>query len=326
MMEFEADRMANLLLNDAVVATEREVILEERRSRIDGEPGAQLGEAVRAALYQNSRYGIPTIGWAHEMAELDLADAISWYDRYYTPNNAIVIVAGDVTDKEVRQLAEATYGKVARRFDPPPRLRAEEPEPLAARTVTLADEKVTQPSMQRVYLAPSYRSGEEGEGAALDLLSEILGGSTTSRLYRDLVIDKAIAASAGVYYQSSTLGDAMFAFYGVPRGEVTLDQLEAAIDEAIAKVVADGVTEAELERAKRRLLAATVYSEDNADALARSLGTALATGATLEESQNWPASIDAVTVEEVNAAARKYLDIRRSVTGYLVGDPARSPS
>ncbi|HET7718242.1 MAG TPA: pitrilysin family protein [Bauldia sp.] len=326
MMEFEADRMANLVLSDAAVKTERDVILEERRSRIDSDPRAQLGEAVRATLFQNSRYGVPTIGWAHEMAELDLADAVSWYDRYYTPNNAVVIVAGDVTEAEVRQLADATYGKVARRFDPPPRLRATEPEPRAARTVTLSDPQVTQSSMQRVYLAPSYVTGKPGEGEALDLLAEILGGGTTSRLYRDLVVGKAIAASAGAFYQSGTLGEAMFGFYGVPRGEATLAELETAFDAAIAELLDKGVTEAELAGAKRRLLAATVYAEDNAEALARSLGTALATGATLQEAQNWPAAIDAVTVDEVNAAARAYLDIRRSVTGYLVGEPSQSPS
>ena len=326
MMEFEADRMANLVLDDAAVLTERDVILEERGQRTDGDPAAQLNEAVRSALFQNSRYGIPTIGWAHEMAELDLADAVSWYDRYYTPNNAIVIVAGDVTVEEVRRLAEATYGKVPRRFDPPPRERAREPEPLASRTVTLSDPQVTQPSMQRVYLAPSYATGEPGEGEALDLLSEILGGGTTSRLYRDLVVDQAIAASAGAFYQSNALGEAMFGFYGVPRGDATIAELEAAIDAAIAEVVASGVTGEELAGAKRRLLAATVYAEDSASSLANALGTALGTGSTLQEAQDWPTAIDAVTLDQVAAAARKYLDIKRSVTGYLVGDPSRNPS
>jgi zinc protease len=326
MMAFEADRMANLVLNDEVVATERDVILEERRMRTDNEPGAQLSEAVRAALYQNSRYGIPTIGWASEMAALDLSDALSWYDRYYTPNNAILIVAGDVTEDEVRALAADTYAKVPRRFDPPARFRAEEPPPLAARTVTLADPKVTQPSMQRVYLAPSYTTGEPGEGAALDILSEILGGGTTSRLYRNLVIDQAVAAGAGAFYQSNSLGDTMFGFYGTPRGDGTLDQLEAALDAEIAKLVADGVTADEVASAKRRLVAATIYAADNASSVARAIGTALTSGETLAEVQAWPSTIEGVTVDEVNAAARKYLDIRRSVTGYLVGSNEQSPS
>jgi zinc protease len=326
MMEFEADRMANLVLTDEAVLPERDVILEERRSRIDNDPGSQLGEAVGAALYQNSRYGIPTIGWEHEMAKLTREDAIAWYDRYYTPNNAILIVAGDVTEAEVRQLAEATYGKVARRSEPLPRDRAEEPPPLAARTVTLADSRVTQPMMQRAYLVPSYRTGEPGEGEALDVLAEILGGGTTSRLYRDLVVDKAVATAAGAYYRSNTLDDTMFGFYAVPRGEATLDRLGAEIDAAIATLIASGVTEEEMVRAKRRMIASAVYAEDSHEDLARVFGTSLATGETVEDVQNWPAAIDAVTADEVVAAARKYLDFRRSVTGHLVGAPAQSPS
>jgi zinc protease len=326
MMEFEADRMANLELSEPEVLTERDVILEERRMRIDSNPGARLGEAVRAALYQNSRYGIPTIGWEHEMEQLDLDDAVAWYDRFYTPNNAFVIVAGDVTGDEVRTIAEETYGKVKRRFDPPPRFRATEPEPQAARTVTLADPQVTQPSMQRLYLVPSYTTAEPGEAEALDILAEILGGGTTSRLYRDLVVDQGIAASAGTFYQSNQFGDTMFGFYGSPRGDVTLDEIETALDADIAKIVSDGVTDAEVASAKRRLIAATVFAEDNAFSLARALGTAIASGETIEEAQDWPAEIEAVTVDQVNAAAARYLDIRRSVTGYLVGEPAKNPS
>jgi zinc protease len=180
--------------------------------------------------------------------------------------------------------------------------------------------------MQRVYLVPSYASGDRAEAAALDVLSEILGGGTTSRLYRNLIVDKAMAAAAGAFYQSSLLGDAMFGFYGVPRGDYTLDQVEAAIDAEIAALLEDGVTEAEVAGAKRRLLASTIYAEDSAGALARALGTALTTGSTLAEAQNWPSTIDAVTVEAVNEAARKYLELRRSVTGFLVGAPARNPS
>ena len=326
MMAFEADRMANLVITEADVIPERDVILEERRMRIDNEPGAQLSEAVRSTLYQNSRYGVPTIGWPEEMAKLGLADALSWYDRYYTPNNAILIVAGDVTEDEVRALAADTYAKVPRRFDPPPRFRAHEPEPLAARTVTLSDEKVTQPSMQRLYLAPSYATGEPGEGEALDILAEVLGGGSTSRLYRSLIVDPAIAAGAGAFYRSNSLGDTSFGFYGTPRGEATLEAVEAAIDAEIAKVVEDGITEDELAKAKRRLTASTLYAQDNAGALANANGMSLTSGGTLLGAQAWPAAIDAVTVDQVNAAARRYLDIRRSVTGYLLPAPPKNPT
>ncbi len=321
MMQFEADRMANLVLSDEVVLPERDVILEERRSRIDNNPAAQLSVAVASALFQNSHYGIPTIGWTSEMAGLDRQDAIAFYNRYYTPNNAIVIVAGDVTEDEVRKLAEATYGKVPRRAEPPPRVRPREPEPLAARTVTLADPRVTQPTVQRAYVVPSYATAEPGEAEALDLLSDILGASTTSRFYRQLVVDKGVATDVGAYYRSSSLGDTQFAVYGVPRGDVSLDDLMADIDGVLSDLVANGVSEEELAKAKHRVLADAIYAQDNHSALARVFGTALATGQTVEDVQNWPAAIEAVTTDQIVAAARKYLSVRRSVTGYLVGSP-----
>ncbi|MCB1487214.1 MAG: insulinase family protein [Bauldia sp.] len=321
MMEFEADRMANLVLDDAAVLPERKVILEERRSRMDNEPSSQLAEAVSAALFQNSHYGIPTIGWAIEMAKLDRNDAIAFYNRYYTPNNAIVIVAGDVTEDEVRKLAEATYGKLPRRAEPPPRNRPREPEPLAARTVTLANPRVTQPSVQRTFLAPSYATAEPGEAAALDVLADILGSGTTSKLYRQLVVEKGVATAAGAYYQSSSLGDTRFVLYGIPRGDISLDDLMGEIDGVLADVVANGVSAEDLARAKHRVTAAAIYAQDNHASLARIFGTALATGQTLDDVKNWPAMIDAVTADQIQAAAAKYLTDKRSVTGYLVAAP-----
>ncbi|MAU97451.1 MAG: peptidase M16 [Fulvimarina sp.] len=316
-MEFEADRMANLVLTDEVVAPERNVILEERRMRVDNDPGAQLQEAVGAALFQNSPYGIPVIGWRGEMEQLSRDDAIAFYDKYYTPNNATLLVAGDVTAEEVRRLAEETYGKVARRADPGDRERALEPEPLAARTVTLSDPKVTQPSMQRVYLVPSETTAEPGEAEALDVLSDILGGGTTSRLYRSLVVDKAIAAGTGTYYGGTALKEGQFVVYGMPRGDASLADIETAIDDEIAKIRETGVTEAELERAKNRVRKNMIYLRDSQTAMARRVGAALSTGRTLRDVETWPDRIEAVTVEAVNAAARKYLEPKRSVTGYL---------
>jgi zinc protease len=321
MMEFEADRMANLVIDDAAIATEREVIIEERRSRTDNEPGAQLGEAINAALFQNSRYGIPVIGWAHEMAALDRADALAFYERYYTPNNAVLVVAGDVTEAEVRRLAEATYGKLPRRAEPPPRVRASEPPPLAARTVTLADPRVTLPAIRRLYLAPSYRNAAPGEAEALDVLGEILGGGTTSRFYRRLVVEKSVAASAGAGYGGNAIDDGSFAMYAVPRDRTSLEALAAEFDAIVAELLESGVTDDELVRAKRRMIADSIYAGDSQSALARVFGQALASGGDLADVRDWPQRIDAVTAESVLVAARKYLDITRSVTGYLTGSP-----
>ncbi|WP_062206978.1 pitrilysin family protein [Aureimonas sp. AU12] len=324
MMAFEADRMENLVLSDEAVLPERDVILEERRMRIDNEPGAQLSEAVDAALFANSPYGTPVIGWRQEMEKLSRDQAIAFYDKYYTPNNATLLVAGDVTLDQVREYAEATFGQVKRRAEPGERMRPQEPMPLAARTVSLSDPRVTQPSVQTTYLVPSENTGKPGEAEALDLLADILGGGTTSRLYRALVVDQGLAAGTGAYYQGTALDDGQFMTYGTPRGQATLEQVETAIDREIARLIADGVTPAELEAAKNRVRKALIYQRDNQTSMARRYGAALSTGQTIADVESWPDRIEAVTVDQVNAAARTYLDKKRSVTGTLLPATAAS--
>ena len=326
MMQFEADRMANLEITDAALLPERQVILEERGMRIDNRPGARLGVAMDAALYVNSHYRIPTIGWAHEMKTLDRADALRFYDRYYTPNNAIVVVAGDVTEAEVKTLAEETYGKVARRADPPPRVRLRDPQPDAARLVTLSDPRVTQPSFRRLFLAPSEHTGKPGEAEALSVLADILGGGTTSRLYRQLVVEQGIANDVGAGYDAGPIGDSAFSLYGTPRGNTTVEQLATAFDGVIADLIDKGITDQELARARERVRASVIYSEDSPRTLATAVGAALATGDTLAEVQSWPDRIAAVTRADVQAAARRYLGTRNSVSGYLLPAPTENRS
>jgi zinc protease len=327
MMAFEADRMANLVIDEAGLRSEREVVMEERRSRVDNSPGARLGEAIDAALYQNSRYGVPSIGWAHEIAALERDDALALYARSYVPNNAFVIVAGDVAEDEVRALAEETYGQLPRGADQPERIRLAEPEPQAARAVTLADPRVSEPSVRRLYLVPSYMTAAPGEAEALDVLGEILGGGATSRLYRRLVMDEGAAIGAGAAYRGTRIGDGTFTVAASPRGALAPDALVAAIDSVIADLVETGVTDEEVLRARRRIHAGVIYSRDSASALARRVfGPSLAAGMTIADIQAWPARIDAVTAGDVDAVARRYLDIDRSVTGYLLGVPREGRS
>ena len=323
-MGYEADRMQNLVISDKTLLPERQVILEERSRSIDNVPSSRLSEAMNAALYMNSHYGIPTIGWAHEMAALNADDARAWYNRYYTPNNAIVVVAGDVTEDEVRPLAEQTYGRVPRRADPPPRVRPIEPTPLAARTVTFSDPRVTVPSLRRAYLVPSEATGSTQEVAALSVLAEILGGNSMSR-FRKLVND-GVATGVGANYFGGGLGDGTFNIAGSPRGDHTIAELETRIDQTIADVVKNGVTEDEVARAKKGVKAAVILAEDSPGSLARAFGSSLARGQTVDYVQHWPERAAAVTVAEVNAAAKKYLDVRRSVTGYLLPPDVKSPS
>jgi zinc protease len=316
-MEFEADRMTNLVLTDEVVLPERNVILEERRMRTDSDPSAQLSEAVSATLWMNHPYGIPIIGWEHEMQTLDRTDAIAFYERFYTPNNAILIIAGDVNRAEVEALTAETYAKVARRFDTPVRDRPQEPLQLAARQAVLADARVRQPSVSRVYLSPSYRTAEGDQAYALDLLSVVLGGGSTSRLYRALVVDQGIAASSGAYYSGTALDANRFAVYALPRPGVELPDLEKAMDAEIARLIRDGVTDEELERAKTRLIAETIYDLDSQASLARTFGAALTTGMSVQDVIDWPERIRAVKADDLVKAAREVLVTRQSVTGRL---------
>ena len=316
-MEFEADRMTGLKLTDDVVLPEREVVIEERRTRTDNDPAAQLAEALTAALYVNHPYGRPIIGWHHEIQKLDRENALEFYKRFYTPNNAVLVLAGDIDANEARKLAEKTYGKVARQFEVAPRARPIEPEPRVHRRVTLADMRVSQPSLSRYYLVPSYRTAP-GEAEALEVLAQILGGGQTSRLYQSLVMEKGIAANAGAWYQGTALDATRFAVYGTPRPGVSLEQVETAIDETIEALINGTIGADELDRVKTRIVASAIFAQDNQVSLARIYGAALTTGLTAASVKEWPAKIRAVTPEAVRDAAKKWLDLRRAVTGYLV--------
>jgi zinc protease len=322
-MTYEADRMENLILNDDVVKTERDVVLEERRSRTDSNPSALLAEEVNATLYQNHPYRIPIIGWLHEMQQLNLAEALAFYVKYYTPNNATLVVSGDVDLATVKALAEKTYGKVPRRAEPGKRERPQEPEQNTKRTVSLADPRVSQPSFQKMWLAPSYTSAKPGEAEALDLLSEILGGSNRSRIYQSLVITDGTAASAGAYYQGGSLDTGSFGVYGSPRGTATLTEVEAGIDVQIARIIKDGVTEDELEKARNRFLKSVIFARDSQAGMARIYGSTLSTGQTIQDIQEWPDRIRAVKVQDIQSVAQRYLVDSRSVTSYLMPEDGK---
>lgn len=318
MMAFEADRMTNLILTDDVIGPERDVILEERNSRVESEPRAILGEELDATLYQNHPYRFPVIGWMHEIEQLNRADAIDFYQRYYAPNNAVLIVAGDVEADTVRRLAQETYGAVPRGPALPPRIRPTEPEQNTARTVTMSDPRVSTPSFRKAWVVPSYTTAQDGEAEALDLLSEILGGGPRSRAYEALVVEQGIASSAGAWYQSDALDATSFQIYASPRGGATIEDVEKAMDAEIARVADEGVTEAELAAAKKRYVRSLIFARDSQSGMARIYGSTLTTGGTIEDIEKWPDRIEAVTAEQVRDAARRHLDQSRSVTGYLL--------
>ena len=318
MMDFEADRMRGLTLTDAVIDAERDVVLEERRQRVEGSPQALLGEEFGATLFQNHPYGIPVIGWLHEMEQLNRVDAVRFYDQYYAPNNAVLVVAGDVDAETVRTLAQASYGKIERGPALPLRVRPAEPERNTSATVTMSDPRVGIASFMRSWIVPTYRTAEPGEAEALDLLSEILGGSTRSRFYQELVVKAGIAARAGAGYDGGAYDASSFSVYGAPQGEHTLAEVETAVDAQLARVIADGVTPKELDSAKARYLRGMIFASDAQQNLAQMYGNELAKGGTVEDILQWPDRIRAVTPEQVQAVARQYLDPAIAVTSYLL--------
>ncbi len=321
MMEFEADRMTGLVLKDENVLPERDVVLEEFNMRVANNPEARLTEQIMAALYLNHPYGRPVIGWHQEIEKLDREDALAFYRRFYAPNNAILVVAGDVDAEELRPMVQRTFGPVAAQpAIPARRLRPQEPEPAAPRTVTLSDPRVEQPSLRRYYLVPSATTAAAGESPALDVLAQLMGGGSNSYLYRRLVVDRPLAVTASAAYQGTSLDATQFTISAAPRSGVEFAQIEQVIDEVIADISQNGVRAEDLERVKTQLIAEAIYAQDNQATLARWYGGALTTGISIEDIRTWPERIRAVTAEQVRDAAQRWLEKKRSVTGYLIKD------
>jgi zinc protease len=317
-MKMEADRMVNLQLDEGDIATERDVIIEERNQRVENNPGALFREQKNATQYLNHRYGVPIIGWRHEMEALDLDAALEFYEMYYAPNNAILVVAGDVTPDEVRGLAETYYGVIPANPDLPERARPQEPPQLAERHLTMRDARVSQPYVTRSYLAPERDSGAQQEAAALTLLAELLGGGQTSFLSERLQFDEQVAVQVGAWYSATSLDDTTFDLAIVPAPGVTLQQAEDKLDEALLAFLETGPDAEALARIKMQLRAEEIYDRDDAAGLARRYGGALTQGLTVEDVQAWPGILQDTTSEQIMQAARRVLDRSQSVTGWLM--------
>jgi zinc protease len=321
MMAFEADRMTGLILKDENVLPERDVVLEEFNMRVANNPEARLTEQIMAALYLNHPYGRPVIGWRQEIEKLDREDALAFYKRFYAPNNAILVIAGDVEAKDVRPMVERNFSDVAAQpAIPAQRLRPQEPVPAAPRTVTLSDPRVEQSSVRRFYLVPSITTAASGESPALDVLAQLMGNGNNSYLYRALVVDRPLAVSAGAGYQGTSLDATQFMISAAPKPGVEFAQVEKVIDDVISDLGQNTVRAEDLERVKTQLIAEAIYAQDNQATLARWYGGALTTGLSIDDIRSWPDRIRAVTAEQVRDAAQKWLDKKRSVTGYLIKD------
>ncbi len=317
-MGLEADRMRNLRLTEDDVLTERQVILEERGQRTDSDPGSLLSEQMRAAQYLNHPYGTPIIGWRHEMEALSQDDALAHYQRYYAPNNATLVIAGDVDPDQVRALAEKHYGGLKPSLDLPPRDRPQEPPQLAERRLTLADERVSEPYVFRTYLAPERDPGNQAEAAALTVLAELLGGNgQTSVLPQALQFETQTAVYTAAFYDGTSIDDGTFGVYVVPAPGISLATAEAEMDRVISEFMVTGPDPAALERIRTQVRAAEIYARDDVNTLARQYGEGLSIGLTIEDIDGWDEALAAVTEADIMAAAAKVFDRRNAVTGWL---------
>lgn len=319
-MELEADRMTNLVLDPKDVVTERDVVLEERNQRIENEPGARLREQAQQKLFpQGHPYGRPIIGWRDELASLTREDAMAFYKEHYAPDNAILVVAGDVDVDRVKRLAEKFYGPI-----PPshatPRASLMFDGPVDGGEAVLRDARVRQPSWSQSILQPSYTNGDPARVAALEVLHEILGGGGTSRLYRKLVVEDALAVSAGSYYDGGAYGPGKFVFYASPRPGVDLEALGRAVQAEARRLLETGLEDGELARVKQRMLRSAVFARDEMKTGAWTIGGALAAGHDLASVESWPQRIEAVDEADVLAVLKAVLDEPRRVTSKLLPD------
>lgn len=325
MMEMEADRMRGLILDDAAMLTERDVVLEERALRTDSDPGSLFGEQRDAAQFLNHPYGTPVIGWPDEVNALTLQDALDFYALFYAPNNAILVVAGDVQPEDVLALAEQHYGPLVPSEGISKRLRPQEPPQRAARRLVYNDPRVASPYAIRSYLAPNRQAGDQTQAAALSLLADVLGGGgITSLLGQRLQIEEDIALASGAFYSGLSYDPDTFGIYVVPKPGVSLEEAEVRMDATLEYFLETGVDPARLARSKASILASEIYAMDSQSGLARRYGAALTSGLTVADVAAWPDILQAVTEADILAAAQDVLDIRRSVTGYLMGEKETS--
>jgi zinc protease len=307
MMALEADRMANLVLDAKEFEQEIKVVMEERRLRTEDNPKSLVHEKQMAAAFQAHPYRRPIIGWMNDLENMTAADARDWYRRWYAPNNAYVVVVGDVNKDEVFRLAERHYGKIPRRALPG---RKPQNEPLQTgikRITVKAPAKL--PYLSMAWKVPALRDlHKERDPYALEMLAGVLDGHEAARLARNLVRSAKVAVSAGAGYDATVRGEALFLVSGTPAEGHGVAELEAALRAEITRVASEGVSAQELERVKTQVIATQVYKRDSMMAQAMEIGRIEATGIHWRDIDTLLEKIRSVTAEEVQAVAKKYFD------------------
>jgi len=307
MMALEADRMANLVLDAKEFGQEIKVVMEERRLRTEDNPQAQVHEKQMAAAFQAHPYRRPIIGWMNDLESMTAADARDWYRRWYAPNNAYVIVVGDVNKDAVFRLAEKHYGRIPARALPGRKPQREPAQIGIKRIEVKAPAKL--PYLSMAWKVPMLRDlHKEREPYALEVLAAVLDGHEAARFSRNLVRGSKIAVSAGAGYDATVRGEALFVVSGTPAEGRSVAELEAALRAEIARVASEGVSAQELERVKTQTIAAQVYKRDSMMAQAMEIGRLEAAGVHWRDIDTLLEKIRSVTAAEVQSVAKKYFE------------------
>lgn len=318
-MSLEAERMKNLVVNKNSVKNEIDIVIEERNMRVDNNPKALLREKMKKALYRDHPYATPVIGWKDEIKALTKDDALNFYKTYYSPNNAILVVAGDVTIDQIKSLAEKHYGeleisKIEQKHLP-------KLSPLEkSQIIKQSNPSVKKSEFLRYYLAPSALSEGNKHTEALSVLSQILGGGETSRLYQKMVMDEHLVTKIGSYYDSISKGESIFGFYAIPKDKVKFEKISTTIEEEIRNIIKNGIPKDALTRAQNILKADFIYAQDGLKNMAFIYGRAITTGLSADYITKWPERISKVTEDDIIQAAKYIFENKHSVTGFLTGE------
>ena len=305
MMQLEADRMRHLTLDPKEFAQEIKVVMEERRLRTDDQPQSLLFEQMSAVAFQAHPYRVPIIGWMNDLENMNVQDAREWYERWYVPNNAWVVVVGDVDHRQVFRLAEKHYGPLKPRLLPN-RKPQDEPAQTGIRRLTVKA-PAELPVVMMAYKVPVIRDVEkDSEPYALEMLSAILDGHEAARFSKHLVREQRLAVAAGAGYDSTSRGPGLFYLQGSPSAGKTPGELESGFRAELQRVRDEGVSEEELARAKAQLVASETYKLDSMFAQAMEIGQLEAVGIPHTKNRRLIEKLQAVTAAEVQAVAGKY--------------------
>ena len=323
MMALEADRMRHLNVDPKEFAQEIKVVMEERRMRTDDNPQSKLFEQMNAVAFQAHPYRRPIIGWMNDLETMTAADAKAWYDTWYVPNNAYVVITGDVDHKEVFALAEKYYGALEGRPLPARKPQLEPAQDGTRRVNVKAPAEL--PVLIMGYKAPVLRDIErDSDPYALEMLASILDGHDAARFNKKLVREEKVALSVGIDYDNTARGPGMLYLHGIPSEGKTVADLQAALRAEITRVQKDGVSEQELKRAKAQLLAGQVYKLDSMFGQAMEIGQIEAVGLPYQKIDRMLEKLQSVTAAEVQAVARKYFDDDALTIGLLDPQPLDS--